>query len=118
MRYDINFIDKEWTNPSDGVIVSPPKDVSQFGFSDTLAFKVKSAWENLLSEAKTGTTSGRYARLVCIETNDFEKVFIRGGESLPRLVKLGSYTGAIDYVNEGGVQEPTKIVSIWRMCKK
>ena len=35
-----------------------------------------------------------------------------GGESLPRLVKVGFYTGAIDRVKAEGIQEPQKIVSI------
>ncbi|KIM76939.1 hypothetical protein PILCRDRAFT_635807 [Piloderma croceum F 1598] len=56
--------------------------------------------------------SSRYARLLCIETNELEKVFMLGGESLPRLVKVGFYTGAIDFVKEEGVQEPQKIVAI------
>lgn len=82
-------------------------------FSDSsAAFRVKSAWENILSEDNTGTISHRYARLVCIETNEFEKVFMLAGESLPRLVKLGFYTGAIDRVMVGGVQERQIIVSI------
>jgi hypothetical protein len=115
--YDIKrFLDNEWNNPSSGIIVSPwapPKDIHQFTFSDTsTASTVKSAWENMLSEDNTGTISNRYARLVCIETNEFEKVFMLGGESLPRLVKIGFYTGAIDRVMAGGVQEGQKIVSI------
>ena len=56
--------------------------------------------------------STRYARLVCIETNELEKVFTLGGESLPRLVKVGFHTGAIDRVKADGVQEPQKIVVI------
>jgi hypothetical protein len=66
----------------------------------------------MLSEDNTSTISNRYARLVCIETNEFEKVFMLEGESLPRLVKLGFYTGAIDHVMAGGVQDRQKIVSI------
>lgn len=120
--HDRTFLDKEWANPSDGVIVSPwapAKDIFQFTFSDTLAAsKVKSAWENLLSEDNTGINSGRYARLVCIETNEFEKVFALAGESLPRLVKVGFYTGAIDRVKEEGVREPQKIVSILKDVQK
>jgi len=54
----------------------------------------------------------QFPRLICIETNEFEKVFVLGGESLSRLVKLGFYTGAIDRVMAGGVQERQKIVSI------
>ena len=110
------FLDNEWNNPSGGVIVSPwapPKDIRQFTFSDTSAAStVKSAWENMLSGDDTGTSSNRYARLVCIETNEFEKVFTLAGESLPRLVKLGFYTGAIDRVMAGGVQKREIIVSI------
>jgi len=56
--------------------------------------------------------SSRYARLLCIETNEIEKVFALGGESHPRLVRVGFYTGAIDYVRAEGVQEPQKNVSI------
>jgi hypothetical protein len=81
-------------------------------FVTSAASTVKSAWENILSEDNTGTISDSYARLICIETNEFEKVFALGGESLPRLVKLGFYTGAIDRVMAGGVQERQKIVSI------
>jgi len=56
--------------------------------------------------------SSRYARLLCIETNELEKIFALGGKSLPRLVKVGFYTGAIDCVRAEGVQEPQKIVAI------
>jgi hypothetical protein len=108
--------DDEWAKPSDGVIIShwtPPKDVGQYRFSDPSgASTIKSTWESLLSDDNSGIISSRYARLVCIETNELEKVFALGGESLPRLVKLGFYTGAIDHVNAEGVQEPQKIVAI------
>ena len=73
---------------------------------------VKTAWEDLLSEDTSGTISSRYARLLCIETNEIEKVFTLAGESLPRLVKVGFYTGAIDRVKAEGIQEPQKIVDI------
>ena len=56
--------------------------------------------------------SSRYARLLCIETNEIEKIFALAGESLPRLVKIGFYTGAIDRVKADGIQEPQKIVDI------
>ena len=59
-----------------------------------------------------GIISSRYARLLCIETNEIEKVFALAGESLPRLVKIGFYTGAIDRVKAEGIQEPQKIVDI------
>lgn len=110
------FVDDEWEKPSDGVIVSPwapPGDVSQYRFFDApVAPTVKSAWDKLLSEDDAGIISSRYARLLCIETNEIEKVFALGGESLPRLVKVGFYTGAIDRIGAHGVQEPQKIVSI------
>ena len=77
-----------------------------------MALAVKSAWDKLLSEGNAGIISGRYARLLCIETNEIEKVFALGGESLPRLVKVGFYTGAIDYIKAEGIQEPQKITSI------
>jgi hypothetical protein len=73
---------------------------------------IKSAWENLLSSYDADITYSRYARLLCIETNEIEGVFALGGESLPRLVKVGFYTGAINRVGAEGVQEPQKIVSI------
>lgn len=110
------FIDDEWANPSDGTIVSswaPPKDISQCRFFDaSRSSAVKSAWENLLSKDNAGIIYSRYARLLCIETNEIEKVFALGGESLPRLVKVGFYTGAIDRVKAEGIQEPQKIVAI------
>jgi len=116
------FLDDEWVNPSDGVIVSswaPPKDIGQCRFSDASgASTVKSAWENLLSEDNTGVISSRYARLSCIETNELEKVFALGGESLPRLVKVGFYTGAIDRIKAEGIQEPQKIVAILEDLQK
>jgi hypothetical protein len=46
------------------------------------------------------------------------KGFALGGESLPRLVKVGFCTGAIDYVKPGGIQEPQKIVDILRDLQK
>jgi hypothetical protein len=55
---------------------------------------------------------------LCIETNELEKVFVLGGESLPRLVKVGFYTGAIDHVKDEGVQEPQKIVAILEDLQK
>jgi hypothetical protein len=55
---------------------------------------------------------------LCIETNEFEKVFVLGGESLPRLVKVGFYTGAIDHVKDEGVKEPQKIVAILEDSQK
>ena len=92
---------------------APPKEIAHYRFSDASgASTIKSAWERLLSEDSTGVMSSRYARLLCIETNEIEKVFALGGESLPRLVKVGFYTGAIDRVKAEGVQEPQKIVSI------
>jgi len=104
------FLDNEWNNPSGDAIGHLRKT---FLSSDTSAAStVKSAWEIMLSEDNMGTSSDRYARLVCIETNEFEKVFTLGGESLLRLVKLGFYTGAIDRVMAGGVQERQIIVSI------
>jgi hypothetical protein len=110
------FVDDEWAKPSDGVLIShwaPPKDIGQYRFSDTSeASTIKSTWENLLSEDNMGIMSSRYARLLCIETNELEQVFALGGESLPRLVKVGFYTGAIDRVKAEGVQEPQKIVAI------
>ena|SRR5882762_1949641 len=116
------FLDDEWANPSDGVIISswvPPKEIGQCRFSDALgASTVKSAWENLLSEDNTGIISSRYARLLCIETNELEKVFALGGESLPRLVKVGFYTGAIDHIKAEGIQEPQKIVAILEDLQK
>ena len=116
------FLDDEWANPSDGVIISPwapPKDISQCRFSNASgASIVKSAWENLLSDDSTGIISSRYARLLCIETNELEKVFVLGGESLPRLVKVGFYTGAIDHVKDEGVKEPQKIVAILEDLQK
>ena len=91
----------------------PPKEIAHYRFSDASgASTIKSAWERLLSEDSTGVMSSRYARLLCIETNEIENVFALGGESLPRLVKVGFYTGAIDRVKAEGVQEPQKIVSI------
>jgi hypothetical protein len=77
-----------------------------------LASVIKSTWENLLSEDDAEIIASRYARLLCIETNEIEKVFALGGESLPRLVRVGFYTGAIDRVRKEGVQEPQTIVSI------
>ena len=62
--------------------------------------------------------SSRYARLLCVETNELERVFALGGQSLPRLVKVGFYTGAIDRVKAEGVQEPQKIVSILEDVQK
>jgi hypothetical protein len=62
--------------------------------------------------------SSRYARLLCIETNKIKKVFMLEDEYLPRLVKVGFYTGAIDHVKAGGVQEPQKIVSILEDLEK
>jgi hypothetical protein len=88
-------------------------------FSDASgASTVKSAWENLLSENDTGIISSRYARLLCIETNEIEKVFALGGESLPRLVKVGFCTGAIDRVKAEGIQEPQKIIAILEDLQK
>ena len=88
-------------------------------FSDASgASTVKSAWENLLSEDSMGINSSRYARLSCIETNELEKVFMLGGESLPRLVKVGFYTGAIDRIMADGIQEPQKIVTILEDLQK
>jgi hypothetical protein len=55
---------------------------------------------------------------LCIETNELEKVFVLGGESLPRLVKIGFYTGAIDRVKAEGVQDPKKIVAILEDLQK
>ncbi|KAM6501952.1 Fido domain containing protein [Amanita muscaria] len=108
--------DDEWAKPSDGVIVShwtPPKDIRQYWFSDASgALTIKSAWENLLSGDMAGIIPSRYARLLCIESNEIEKVFALGGQSLPRLVKLGFYYGAIDRVKAGGVQEPRNIIAI------
>jgi hypothetical protein len=118
MRLDRQqFVDAEWVKPPDGgVIISPwapPKDIGRYMFSNASgAFTIKSAWETLLSEYNADIISSRYARLLCIETNELEKVFALGGESLPRLVKVGFYTGAIDLVKAEGVQEPQKIVAI------
>ncbi|KAF5376925.1 hypothetical protein D9615_007335 [Tricholomella constricta] len=114
------LVDDEWANPADGVITSPwapPQEIGQYRFSDAsgASSNIKSAWESLLSEDSTGIMSSRYARLVCIETNEIEGVFALAGESLPRLVNVGFYTGAIDRVEAElghGVQEPQKIVSI------
>jgi hypothetical protein len=110
------LVDAEWAKPSKGVIISPwapPKGIGQYRFSNmSLASTIKSAWENLLSEHEADMISVRYARLLCIETNEIEGVFALGGKSLPRLVKVGFYTGAIDRIRAEGVQEPQKIVSI------
>ena len=93
---------------------APPKGIGRHGFITDApgASQIKSNWEKLLSEDSMGIISSRYARLVCIETNEIEKVFTLGGESLLRLVKVGFYTGAIDRVKAEGIQEPQKIVSI------
>jgi len=108
--------DREWSNPRNGVIATPcapPKDIGRWRFSDASgASTVKSAWENLLSENNMDIISSRYARLSCIEMNEIEKVFALGGESLPRLVKVGFFTGAIDRIGAEGIQEPQKIVAI------
>jgi len=80
------------------MIISPwssPREIGHYRFSDVLeASTIKSAWERLLSEDSSGVMSSRYARLLSIETNEIEKVFALGGESVPRLVKVGFYTGA------------------------
>ena len=73
---------------------------------------IKSAWANLLSEDNMGIISSRYAHLLCIETNELKKVFALEGKSLPCLVKVGFYTGAIDCVEAEGIQEPQKTVAI------
>ena len=116
MRLKEKLLDSEWAKPSDGVIVShwaAPKEIARYSFSDISGtLDVKSAWDSLLAEDKTGLISSRYARLLCIETNEIEEVFSLGGESLPRLVKVGFCTGAIDCVKAEGVQEPQRIVSI------
>jgi hypothetical protein len=77
-----------------------------------VASTVKSAWDNLLSNDDGGIISSRYTRLLCIETNEIENVFMLGGESLPRLVNAGFHAGAINGVKAEGVQEPQKIISI------
>ena len=82
------------------------------------ALTVKSAWENLLSKGNTGIITGRYACLLCIEMNELEKVFALGGESLPCLVKVGFYTGAIDHIKVEDIQEPQRIVSILEDLQK
>lgn len=88
-------------------------------FSDaSSASTIKNAWNDLLSGDTTGTISRRYARLLCVETNELEGVFTLGGRSLSRLVKVGFYTGAIDHVHSEGVQEPQKIISILQDLQK
>ena len=66
--------------------------------------------------------SSCYDHLLRIETNEIEKVFALGGKSLPRLVKVGFYDGAIDYIRPGGVQEtkggsPEKFSTLGRKNK-
>ena len=111
------FLDNEWNNPSGGVIVSPwapPKDIRQFMFSDTSAAStVKSAWEDMLSEIIQAQFPGAMFGF-CVESNEVGRFLALGGESLPGLVKIGFYTGAIDRVMAGGVQE---LSPFWGICR-
>lgn len=61
---------------------TPPKKIGHYRFSDASgASTIKSAWERLLSKDSAGIMSSRHVRLLCIETNEIEKVFAPGGES-------------------------------------
>lgn len=72
------------------------------------------AWSALLSEDKKDFTAKRYSRLLAVESNEIENVFLLGGESLVKLVRVGFYTGAIDRVlnSPSGKPDPSTIVTI------
>ncbi|KDR83625.1 hypothetical protein GALMADRAFT_657994 [Galerina marginata CBS 339.88] len=65
--------------------------------------KVKTTWRQwsaFLSEDRNSFTIGRHSRLLAIESNEIEHVFLLGGKSLVKLVRAGFYTGVIECVLE------------------
>lgn len=69
-----------------------------------------------MSEGRKDFTIERYSRLLAVESNEIENVFLLGGESLTRVVRVGFYTAAIDHVldSPSGKPDPSTVVTILR----
>ncbi|KAI9060394.1 Fic-domain-containing protein [Trametes sanguinea] len=109
--------DELWSNPEDGTIVQlfkPPMDLDAFLHGTAqIAGDIVAEWEALHEYLTPDVSVKRYARLHAIETNELEDVFSLGGDSLPRIIRVGFFSAAIDRVRHGppgGVQSIVEIL--------
>lgn len=111
-------VERSWDKPEDGVIAFPwrePLDLNNFTYDPSaspIAPYIMDRWKTLKEFHGTDISMARYARLLSIDSCELESVFLLGGESLPRLVRVGFFSGAIDCVQSGPIHEPQKIVTI------
>ena len=73
---------------------------------------IMSEWEALKEYLSPELSIKRYARLLAIQSSELEEVFSLGGESLPRIVRVGFFSGAIDRVRYGPPGGVRSIVEI------
>ncbi|RDX53532.1 Fic-domain-containing protein [Lentinus brumalis] len=99
------FRDTLWSAPEDGTIVqpfTPPKDFDAFlHASSQFADAIMIEWEALQEYLTPEVSVKRYARLLAIESSELEDVFSLGGDSLPRIIRVGFFSSAIDRVRHG-----------------
>jgi hypothetical protein len=110
-------IDADYTHATtNGFRIAPP--VQALGLYTTHepdGSRVRAAWQQLAEQVSYETLKARYARLLAIDTSVLEQVFQVGGSSVPRLVRLGFFVGAIERVERNSViQDRENIIAVLR----
>lgn len=80
----------------------PPMDLDAFQYDDPQnVIDLMNEWEALQEHLTPDVAAQRYTRLLAVQSSELEEVFSLGAESLPRIVRAGFYSGAIDRVRHG-----------------
>ncbi|OSC98896.1 hypothetical protein PYCCODRAFT_908727 [Trametes coccinea BRFM310] len=79
-----------------------------------IAGDVMAEWEALQEHLTPDVSIKRYVRFVAVETNELEDVFSLGGDSLPRIIRVGFFSAAIDRVRWGPPGGAQSIVEIMK----
>ncbi|RPD62640.1 Fic-domain-containing protein [Lentinus tigrinus ALCF2SS1-7] len=77
-----------------------------------IADNIMTEWESLQEWLTPDVSVTRYARLLAINSSELEEVFLLGGDSLPRIVRVGFFSGAIDRVSHGPPGGSLSIIEI------